>query len=747
MLACCLTFGRRFFSVAVLPSLILATGATVSVDPAWAQDEAFFVGDQSSSGPQLPTLKRAFTGVDSQAGSDVVNRYVPKSVDRKMLAAASQQAPLTKAKTQPKRSMAHATGQRTAPQATAEAKPARQPLFARIAARMPWGKQSSDAQATKPTQPNNPPAQATASKSPRRDGAVQPAGFSRSQVNDNPIASSTRGNSVAIRQDGARRGLFSGLGQGSQPQSSQTAKQSLPPSSKRVQPRSQVAKSSKEMAPRRQQAKGQIVKNTQQPASRMPALRGNPAAMARMNQRVQQPMPIAKKPIAKKPTDNEAFFISDKEDLIAQANKAAMQRAAAMNAAMQKSAEGTTAPAVARPVIAKVEGTPQLVKTPQSPAAQEVVPYPQTDPSFDAVAMAGRSGQQRPMRVPNPVPVAKPAVTKPSERAANLLAEAHDDAANAETDSELSTVIQRCRHVLAIDQSPVAIKYSKDLAAWALNKRGELKADAGLSIDAMADFNDALKMDPQRWQAIHNRGVMHAQEGDFAAARHEFNKTIKLNPKYAKAYSNRAALHVQDGNFTAALTDYRKAIQLDPDLTIAHKGRGRVCHMLGKLDESLQHFDAAVMLSPEDAYITACRADLLVDMGRYAQAKVGYRQAIQLDEASATAYRNLAWLQATCPDARFRDGEQAVKNAQKALELSSEADDITLDTLAAAMAAAGHFEDAVATLEKAIQLSPEGSDVEYSERLRLYRSGQAFESAPIGDIRQAGYTEPAKSLK
>ena len=330
-------------------------------------------------------------------------------------------------------------------------------------------------------------------------------------------------------------------------------------------------------------------------------------------------------------------------------------------------------------------------------------------------------------------------VVQPSERVVELLAEANRFAQTATTEEQLTQVVQMCRHALAIDNSPQAVGYSKNLAAWALNRRGETRADAGRDREAMLDFEDAIHTDPNSWRAVHNRGVMLAQQGQYATAFDEFNRTIELNPKFAKAYSNRAALYTQAGDLAAALEDYTQAIAFDPDLAVAHKGRGRVCHMLGNYEEALQHFDAAVLLASGDPHMALGRADLLVDMGRFGAAIDGYRQVIQLDPTVTAAYRNLAWLQATCPDESFRDAEQAVENAELALRYAGKEDDLTLDTLAAAQANSGNFAAAQATLLRAIELAPATARETYEHRLDLYQSGKPFRTEPVQPIRQATY--------
>lgn len=328
--------------------------------------------------------------------------------------------------------------------------------------------------------------------------------------------------------------------------------------------------------------------------------------------------------------------------------------------------------------------------------------------------------------------------TEPSDRSRALLAEAHGLAADAGSYEDFSKVIKRCRYVLAIDKSTQAKAYANQLAGWALTKRGDTLDADGRYEESRIDYQEALRADAECWRAEHALGVLAAREGDTDTALTHFNRTIELNPEHAKAYSNRAALSVQAGAYEAALRDYGEAIAVDPDLAVAHTGRGRVCHMLGRMDEGLQHLDAAAILEPNDAMIATGRGDLLTDLGHYGQALAAYERAIVLDPASPAAYRNLAWMQATCPIGAFRNPESAMRNVERAAQLAGAADDLTLDTKAAALAALGRFEEAKQLQQEAIELAPESDSDVYQERLALYERGEAFTSRPVG-VRQATY--------
>ncbi len=329
----------------------------------------------------------------------------------------------------------------------------------------------------------------------------------------------------------------------------------------------------------------------------------------------------------------------------------------------------------------------------------------------------------------------KPEPTTPEE----LLIEAYKLSTTASTGAEYTTIARWCsealRHRLKGDQR----RFASKLAAWSLNRRGQLRADAGEKDLANADFQASLEFNPRHWRALHNRGVSFAQDGAFAEAFDDFSTVIQINPKYAKAFANRATLYVQAKDLDSAIKDYRRAIELDEQFATAHVGLGRVYHMLGEWGTALEHLSAAIEIEPNSPDIICSRGDLQADMGRYGDALADYARTIELDPEFGHAYRNGAWLLATCPDEAFRDPDNAVLGAQQALEYSYGERHVALDTLAAALASAGKFDEAVDTVQQAVDLAPQNTKVAYLSRLQLYQENQPFRTEPIGDVAQATY--------
>jgi tetratricopeptide (TPR) repeat protein len=187
----------------------------------------------------------------------------------------------------------------------------------------------------------------------------------------------------------------------------------------------------------------------------------------------------------------------------------------------------------------------------------------------------------------------------------------------------------------------------------------------------------------------------HEWKGDLDKALKDFADAVRLDPSDAAAYGNRGVTWTAKGEFDKALDDFDKALRLDPKYASAFNNRGVVWQMRKEYGKALADFD----------------------------------ETIRVEQKYESAYNNRAWVRATCPDVKIRDGKKALEDAKKCCELTGFKSPEALDTLAAAHAEAGDFDEAVKSVKKALDLPyhlPQAQADRYRARLKLYEQRKPY---------------------
>jgi tetratricopeptide (TPR) repeat protein len=159
-----------------------------------------------------------------------------------------------------------------------------------------------------------------------------------------------------------------------------------------------------------------------------------------------------------------------------------------------------------------------------------------------------------------------------------------------------------------------------------------------------------------------------------------------------------AGEELKKGDIAAAKRNVDIALHIDPKLWPALYMRAQIFAGQGKYELAIQDCNEALRLYPGFVEAALLRAKINVRLGKYAEALKEFNYLISLHPRSVTLARALsdrAWFQATCPNASFRNGQQAVKDAKAACSIMAWKDESMIDTLAAAYAETGDFDSAV----------------------------------------------------
>jgi tetratricopeptide (TPR) repeat protein/mono/diheme cytochrome c family protein len=210
-----------------------------------------------------------------------------------------------------------------------------------------------------------------------------------------------------------------------------------------------------------------------------------------------------------------------------------------------------------------------------------------------------------------------------------------------------------------------------------------------------------------------------------------FGASAALKPDSAPAHFNLAVALSVNARLDEAVAEYRLALQIRPDYAAAHNNLGSVLLEQGLQAQALSHLREAIRIDPahEEARYNLGRAYRA--QGDTAAAIESFRQALRLEADVVPVMADLAWLLATAPVDGVRDGEEAVRLAERAVDLTGKRDPGALDVLAAAYAETGQFDRAAETARAALLVASPQSIAAEAIRLRaeLYAQQKPYRAA------------------
>lgn len=269
---------------------------------------------------------------------------------------------------------------------------------------------------------------------------------------------------------------------------------------------------------------------------------------------------------------------------------------------------------------------------------------------------------------------------------------------------------------------------SKTSNGWLWMGKAWIKKEYVVPVeDAIAYYTEYLHTNPNEKWAYTARGISLEKIGEYDNAIKDYSKAIQLDPLYARAYNNRGTAWYNKGKYDNALKDYTKAIQINPKDSMPYCNRGAVWYHKNKYDNAIADYSRAIQLNPKNAKTYNDRGTIWRKKGKYVSAIKDYNEAIQINPKFAHAYNNLAWCLSTCPEAHYRNGREAVTMGRRACELSDWKNTDFINTLAAAYAESGKFDQAERYQKLCLEMPGKDADKQkYKEQLNFYISGKPY---------------------
>lgn len=259
-------------------------------------------------------------------------------------------------------------------------------------------------------------------------------------------------------------------------------------------------------------------------------------------------------------------------------------------------------------------------------------------------------------------------------------------------------------------------------------KNGTTLTNFGLSLielarfeDAAAIFAQAVQIKPTLPMTHEGYGLALYRAGRLDEAAEQFREAVRIAPQSPQTHARLARMLLESGRASDALDVLEGAVAANPDATELLELIADALLRSGRHDDAVEALQQVVARAPDRASAWRILALSHVRKQRWSEAAECFHRAVAADPENSQYANDLAWLLATCPDSVVRDGRRAVRLAERARELRTEADANVLDTLAAALAEEGRFAEAVAAIDEAIGLVEADDNAKPAAGLRQRR--------------------------
>jgi tetratricopeptide (TPR) repeat protein len=249
---------------------------------------------------------------------------------------------------------------------------------------------------------------------------------------------------------------------------------------------------------------------------------------------------------------------------------------------------------------------------------------------------------------------------------------------------------------------------------------------------AIAEFDQALKAQPNYPEALNWRGGAYNQLDDSKQAIASWNQAIQLKSDYSRPYYNRGLVKGSLGDIEGAMSDLNTAIRLEPTLAVAYNYRGLAKGSLGDTEGAISDLNTAIRLEPTLAQAYNNRGSIFIKQGKTDAALKDFRQAVQMAPKNGSFYSNL------CRAELANYNEQAGFDAcDRAISLGYEHPVAYTNRGVARLRLKDPKAKAIADFDQAIKLDPEEAAAYFNRGHQLILTDPSKRQAGIRDLETA----------
>ena len=175
------------------------------------------------------------------------------------------------------------------------------------------------------------------------------------------------------------------------------------------------------------------------------------------------------------------------------------------------------------------------------------------------------------------------------------------------------------------------------------NELGGVLAATNRPTDAKHEFEIAITLDPDNFEALYNLAGIEADNTNFSHAAELLERALKQRDD-ADAHQLLGNIYAQSGRLADALDQFKAVQLLRPHDIVPHRQLAQLYAQMGQLRDAISEQNAALALDPKNADDWNNLGVLQARDGDTASARKDFQHALALDPQHAAARANLARL-------------------------------------------------------------------------------------------------------
>ncbi len=162
------------------------------------------------------------------------------------------------------------------------------------------------------------------------------------------------------------------------------------------------------------------------------------------------------------------------------------------------------------------------------------------------------------------------------------------------------------------------------------NLLGKALVNQGRMEEALVQFNEGGRINPQSQEILYNIGMALSRQGKYAEALASYSEALRIDPRNAQANYNLGTCFYQLGRAEEAMHYLREAITVNPDYDKAHNNLGIILAQQGNIDEAAAHFSSALRTSPFSSQIHYNLGVVLAAQEKLHDAEKHFQEALRI---------------------------------------------------------------------------------------------------------------------